>query len=102
MSEQDALNLALGAVALRGGCAKTEAARLAAARREALEALVADLRNAQIAECNDAQADANLSTENWSETPQAALSAEEAARLAEAAAAEALRVSDLDRTRMPN
>lgn len=85
MSEQDALNLALAQTRSEVD-AKTEAARLAAARREALEALVTDLRNRNASA--DAQA-ANLSGE-LSEA-QAALSAEETARLAEAAAAEALR-----------
>ena len=85
MSEQDALNLALAQTRSEVD-AKTEAARLAAARREALEALVADLRirNADA----DAQA-ANLAGEL--NEVQEALSAEEAARLAEVAAAEALR-----------
>lgn len=85
MSEQDALNLALAQTRSEVD-AKTEAARLAAARRTALEALVTDLRarNADV----DAQA-ARLAGE-LDET-QAALSAEETARLTEAAAAQALR-----------
>lgn len=58
---------------------QTEAARLAAARREALEALIADLRE------QGAQAQAEA------ERLEAALSEEEAARLAEAEAARALR-----------
>jgi chemotaxis protein MotB len=71
MSEQEALNLALAN--LRDEIdVQTEAARLAAARREALQALVMDLRQR------------NAET-------QEALSDEEAARLTEAAAAEALR-----------
>ncbi len=78
LSEQDALNLAL-AQSRQEIDAQAEAARLAAARREALEALVADL------EATDA-ARATLITELEQQ-----LSDEEAARLAEAAAAEALR-----------
>jgi chemotaxis protein MotB len=85
MSEQDALNLAL-AQSRSEIDAQSEAARLAAARREALEALVADLR----AENADANAQADALTAELNETMQA-LSEEEAARLAEAAAAEALR-----------
>lgn len=78
LDEQDALNLAL-AQSRQEIDAQAEAARLAAARREALEALVADLeqsgedRAAQIAELEQQ------------------LNDEEAARLAEAAAAENLR-----------
>ncbi|MCA0905647.1 peptidoglycan -binding protein [Ruegeria marisrubri] len=78
LTEQEALNLAL-AQSREEIDAQTEAARLAAARREALEAMVADLeqsgkdRAAEIA------------------TLEQQLSDEEAARLAEAAAAEALR-----------
>ncbi len=78
LSEQEALNLAL-AQSRDEIDAQAEAARLAAARREALEALVADLeqsgeeRAAQIAELEQQLTD------------------EEAARLAEAAAAENLR-----------
>ncbi|EEX09915.1 OmpA/MotB domain protein [Ruegeria lacuscaerulensis ITI-1157] len=78
LSEQEALNLAL-AQSREEIDAQAEAARLAAARREALEALVADLektgheRAAQISAL------------------QEQLSDEAAARLAEAAAAENLR-----------
>ncbi len=78
LGERDSLNQAL-AQSREEIDAQAEAARLAAARREALEALVADLeqsgeeRAAQIAQLEDQ------------------LSAEEAGRLAEAAAAEALR-----------
>ncbi len=78
LGERDSLNQAL-AQSREEIDAQTEAARLAAARREALEALVADLeqsgeeRAAQIAQLEDQ------------------LSAEEVGRLAEAAAAEALR-----------
>ena len=71
LSEQEALNLALANLREEIDV-QTEAARLAAARREALQALVADLRRR------------NAET-------QEALSAEEAARLADAAAAELLR-----------
>ena len=78
LSEQEALNLAL-AQSRDEIDAQAEAARLAAARREALEALVADLeqsgedRTAQITALEQQHSD------------------EEAARLAEAAAAENLR-----------
>ncbi|WP_210092751.1 peptidoglycan -binding protein [Ruegeria sp. HKCCSP346] len=78
LTEQEALNLAL-AQSRAEIDAKTEAARLAAARREALEALVADLEQS-----GDERA-AEIAT------LEQQLSDEEAARLAEAAAAEALR-----------
>ncbi|MEX0329351.1 MAG: peptidoglycan -binding protein [Ruegeria sp.] len=78
LSEQEALNLAL-AQSREEIDAQAEAARLAAARREALEALVADL------ESSDATQTAQIA-----ELEQQ-LSDEEAARFAEAAAAEALR-----------
>lgn len=78
LSEQEALNLAL-AQARSEIDAGAEAARLAAARREALEALIADLRT-------EAAALGGQVTDL-----QTQLSEEEAARLAEAAAAEALR-----------
>ncbi|MGJ8622982.1 MAG: peptidoglycan -binding protein [Yoonia sp.] len=71
LSEQEALNLAL-AQARSEIDAGTEAARLAAARREALEALVADLENENAAQ-----------TEEITEL--------EAAALTDAAAAQALR-----------
>ena len=71
LSEQDALNLAL-AQARSEIDAGTEAARLAAARREALEAMIADLE-----------------TERATNTTE--ISALEAAQLADAAAAAALR-----------
>ncbi len=78
LNEQDALNLAL--VQSRQEIdAQAEAARLAAARREALEALVADL-----------EATEGAQAAQISELEQQ-LTEEEAARLAEAAAAEALR-----------
>lgn len=78
LTEQEALNLAL-AQSREEIDAQTEAARLAAARREALEALVADL------EQGSADRDAQITN------LEQQLSDEEAARLAEAAAAEALR-----------
>ncbi len=78
LNEQDTLNLAL-AQSRQEIDAQAEAARLAAARREALEALVAELETSE-----DAQA------AQISELEQQ-LTEEEAARLAEAAAAEALR-----------
>ena len=87
--------------------AQEEAARLAAARRDALQALIADLRsrNAEaqdqlaLSESQRAELADNLNTAQQAlstsqdalSTTQEALSAEEAARLAEAAAAEALR-----------
>ncbi len=78
MSEKEALQLALAD--LRNEVdAEAEAARLAAAQRDALEAMAADLRR------KASDAEAALSD------LQAELSDEEAARLAQAAAAEALR-----------
>jgi chemotaxis protein MotB len=85
LSEQEALNLAL-AQARSEIDAGVEAARLAAARREALEALIADLRAEQAETAAHAQA-----LSGQVDALQAQLSEEEAARLAEAAAAEALR-----------
>ncbi|MEO9465385.1 peptidoglycan -binding protein [Sulfitobacter pontiacus] len=79
---QEALNLAL-AQARSETDAQAEAARLAAARRDALSALVDDLR----AQNEDAQA----ALETAAAQNAAALSEAEAARLAEAAAAERLR-----------
>lgn len=78
LSEQEALNLAL-AQARSEIDDRAEAARLAAARREALEAMIADL------EREGDRSAARIGT------LEQQLSAEEAARLAEAAAAEALR-----------
>ncbi len=78
ISEQEALNFALAQTRSEID-AQTEAARLAAARREALEAMVADLQSEQ-AEAQTRIGD--LETQ---------LSAEEAARIADAAAAQALR-----------
>ena len=85
LSEQEALNLALAASRDEID-AQTEAARLSAARREALDALVADLRarNAQT------QGQLEVVSGELNETRQT-LSEEEAAKLAEAAAAELLR-----------
>jgi chemotaxis protein MotB len=85
LSEQEALDLAL-ATARTEIDAQTEAARLAAAQREALDALVADLR----ARSAEAEAEAGRLGDALADTT-AALTAEETARLAEAAAAEALR-----------
>ncbi|WP_370304124.1 peptidoglycan -binding protein [Pseudooceanicola sp.] len=85
LSEQEALNAAL-AQSRSETDAQAEAARLAAARREALEALVADLRRQQAeAETEAAELDSQVIA------LEQQLSEEEAARLAEAAAAEALR-----------
>ncbi|MFQ6549277.1 peptidoglycan -binding protein [Aestuariibius sp. 2305UL40-4] len=78
LSQQEALDLAL-AQARDEIDAQTEAARLDAARREALEALVADLRS------EEADGAAAL------ETAQTQIDALEAQRLVDAAAAEALR-----------
>ncbi len=85
LDEQAALNLAL-ATARSEVDAQAEAARLAAARREALTALVEDLKskNAQAGQDNTALSARLDETVN-------ALDAQEAARLAEAAAAQALR-----------
>ncbi len=78
ITEQEAMQLAL-AKARDEVDAQEEAARLAAARREALEALLAEMRTrADTAEAKVTEA-------------QTKLSAEEAARLADAAALEALR-----------
>ncbi|MHA6324853.1 peptidoglycan -binding protein [Roseivivax sp. CAU 1753] len=85
LSEREALNLAL-ASARDEIDAEAEAARLAAAQREAMEALVADLR-AQTATTEGAVDQLSGRVDELTE----ALSAEEAARLAEAEAARALR-----------
>ena len=85
LSAQERLNLALANA--RGEIdAQAEAARLAASQREALDALVQDLR-AQNAASSTEVADLQSQVAEG----VAALSAEEQARLAEAAAAEALR-----------
>ncbi|MEP1497998.1 MAG: peptidoglycan-binding protein, partial [Pseudophaeobacter sp.] len=78
LSEAEAMNIAL-AQAREEIDVGVENARLAAAKREALEALIADL------EAQGAQQESTVSALN------AQLSAEEEARLVEAAAAEALR-----------
>ncbi len=85
LSEKEALDLALAATRTEVD-AQAEAARLAASRREALDALIADLRS------RNAEAQAQVEDLTGQVTAAAeALSAEEAARLADAAAAEALR-----------
>ncbi len=78
LSEKEALNVALAEMRDEVDT-QEEAARLAAAKREALEALIEEIK----AESAARQAELEAS--------QTALSEEEAARLAEAAAAEALR-----------
>lgn len=85
ISEQDALNIALAAARSETD-AQAEAARLAAARREALDALVADLRARNVG-VQDQVAALTAAAEK----SQIALSEAEAARIAEAAAAELLR-----------
>ncbi|MFZ5963440.1 peptidoglycan -binding protein [Thalassococcus sp. BH17M4-6] len=85
LDEREALNLAL-ASARDEVDAQAEAARLAAARREALEALTADLR-AQNADASDRVTALSAEVDELT----AALSEEEAQRLAEAEAAAALR-----------
>ncbi|MDG1449081.1 MAG: peptidoglycan -binding protein [Ascidiaceihabitans sp.] len=85
LSEQEALNLALASNRSEID-AQSEAARLAASKREALEALIADLQ------LQSAQAgDRVIALEQKLATAADALSEEEAAKLVEAAAAEALR-----------
>ena len=96
LSAQEALNLAL-AQARSETDAQAEAARLAAARREALDALVADLRarnadvQAQLETAEQANAAALAQAEADRLANVEALSEAEAAKLAEAAAAELLR-----------
>ncbi|MEP3550103.1 MAG: peptidoglycan -binding protein, partial [Marinomonas sp.] len=85
VSERDTLNLALAASRSEIDL-QAEAARLAAARREALDALVANLE----AE-NAARGDEIQSLSRALDESQTALGEEEVARLAEAAAAELLR-----------
>ncbi|MFT6024162.1 MAG: chemotaxis protein MotB [Ascidiaceihabitans sp.] len=85
LSEQDALNAAL-AQARTEVDASVQAARLAASQREAFDALIADLQ----AKNADA-ADRAFALEGQLATATQALSAQEAAKLAEAAAAAALR-----------
>ncbi len=85
LSEQEALNAALAA-SREETDAQAEQARLAAARREALEALMVDLR------ARNAEAQGQIDTLTADrDAAREALSAQEAAQLAEAAAAEALR-----------
>ena len=85
VDERDALNLAL-AVARSEIDAGEEAARLAAARREALEALIADL------EAKNADAETRIGQLSGQvDDLNTALTDEEAARLAEAEAAAVLR-----------
>ena len=85
LSEQEALNLALASNRSEID-AQSEAARLAASKREALEALIADLQ-LQSAQTGDRV----IALEQQLATTADALSEEEAAKLVEAAAAEALR-----------
>lgn len=85
LTQQEALNLAL-AQARSEVDATAEAARLAAAQREVYEALIADLRSEQAQMEADTQA-----LSGQVEDLQAQLTAEEAARLAGAAAVAALR-----------
>ena len=85
LSEQEALNLALASNRSEID-AQSEAASLAASNREALEALIADL-HLQSAHAGDRV----IALEQKLATAADALSEEEAAKLVEAAAAEALR-----------
>ncbi|MEM6589341.1 MAG: peptidoglycan -binding protein [Pseudomonadota bacterium] len=85
LSEQEQLNLALAN--LRDEIdERTEAARLAAARREALDSLIADLRRRYAEEQEQTALLSGQVTEL-----EVQISEDEAARLVEAAAAEALR-----------
>jgi chemotaxis protein MotB len=85
VSEQEALQLAI-AQARDEIDAQTEAARLAAARRQALDALIADLRN-RVSDRETSLASALASLE----AAEAQAASSEEARLAELAAAEELR-----------
>lgn len=85
LSEQEALNLALARTRTEVD-AQTETARLAAAQREALEALITDLRQRGAESETEAAQLAGRVT-----SLEQALGDEEIARLAEAAAAQALR-----------
>ena len=104
ISESEALNLAL-AQAREEIDATTEQARLAAARREALEAMVADLRarNTEQAETISARDLALLAAQSLSDEQKAALEAlrAERERLAaeNAAAAEELAAAEAERLR---
>ncbi len=92
ISDREALKLAL-ATARDEVDAQAEVARLAAARKEALEALIADLRTkneGQEATLAQTRAQLEAQTARQSEL-EAQLSEAEKARLADAAAAEALR-----------
>ncbi len=90
LNAQQSLDLALAA-ARDEVDAQAEVARLAAARREALNALVADLR------ARNAQAEAQVANLSGKvDAVTTALTDEEAARLAEAAAADALRAKLAD------
>jgi chemotaxis protein MotB len=85
ISEQEALNLALAANRTEID-AQSEAARLAASKREALEALIADL------EAKGLKTEERvISLEQQLVMTAEALSAEEAAKMVEAAAAQVLR-----------
>lgn len=96
LNAQEALNLALASARTEIDAA-FETARLAAARREALDALVADLRarnsdlTGQIADLDQSGQEQIARLETELAQGAQALSDEEAARLAEAAAAQALR-----------
>jgi chemotaxis protein MotB len=92
ISDQEALKLAL-ATARDEVDAQAEVARLAAARKEALEALIADLRTKNEGqEATLAQTRAQLEAQSARQSElEAQLSEVEKARLADAAAAEALR-----------
>ena len=92
ISDREALKLAL-ATARDEVDAQAEVARLAAARKEALEALIADLRTKNEGqEATLAQTRAQLEAQSARQSElEAQLSEVEKARLADAAAAEALR-----------
>lgn len=85
LSQQEALQLALAGLREEVD-AQAEAARLTAARREALQALVADLRQR-----NTEGQEAQLALGTQVSDLEARLSEEEKTRIVEAAAAEALR-----------
>lgn len=85
LSEKEQLQLALAKVRDEVD-AKAEQARLAAARRDALEALIADLKTREAA-----TGEQNAALSAQVDQLQTRLSDEEAAKLAEAAAAQALR-----------
>ncbi len=89
LSEKEALNVALAEMRNEVD-AQEEAARLAAARREALEALIEQTKAEAAAKQAELEAELEATSIELTETTEA-LSAEEAARLAEAAAVQALR-----------